>query len=124
MRSFYRQKRSYEKKAVALPFFEQGKESAPRARNKKPQFYLIVFILFYFSLLFFTQFVRHVQVNSELNKVKNHLQQVNEQNAIFKEEIELLYDLEYLEELARGRLGMARPGEMLFHISEITEEGN
>lgn len=109
---------------MALPFFEQGKESAPRARNKKPQFYLIVFILFYFSLLFFTQFVRHVQVNSELNKVKNHLQQVNEQNAIFKEEIELLYDLEYLEELARGRLGMARPGEMLFHISEITEEGN
>lgn len=118
MRNFYRQKKSYGKKAAKLSLLESEKENMSGAKNKKPQFYLVVFILFYFSLLFFTQFMRHVQINSELSTIKDQIARVNKENTAFREEIELLHDLEYLEELARGRLGMARPGEMLFHISE------
>lgn len=117
LRSFYGQKKIYGKKKPNLPLLQREKEDISRKRNKKPQIFLIVFILFYFFLLCFTQFVRHLQINSELSTIKDQIAQVNEENAVFREEIELLHNLEYLEELARGRLGMARPGEMLFYIS-------
>ena len=117
MRSFYGQKKIYGKKKPNLPLLQREKEDISRKRNKKPQIFLIVFILFYFFLLCFTQFVRHLQINSELSTIKDQIAQVNEENAVFREEIELLHNLEYLEELARGRLGMARPGEMLLYIN-------
>ena len=95
---------------------------APGVKKKKPFIYLLALLFFYFVFLFSTQFVRYIQVNNELKALNADIAAIEEENMALKAEIEQLHDLDYLEELARGRLGMVKRGEILFYIRGMNGE--
>jgi cell division protein FtsL len=104
------------KTAVVTPL--PGVRPAPRIKKKWPVLYLLGLLLVYFLILFTVQFFRYIQLNNEVRALSREIERIRGENALLAEEIERLNDPEYLEELARDRLGMARPGEVLFNIQE------
>jgi len=56
------------------------------------------------------------EANKELRTLESKLQDVKEENERLQEEMVLLQDMEYIEIKARERLGLVRPGEMIFYV--------
>ncbi len=108
-------------KVASFPSSASKIERANKIKKRKPSLFLISMILFYFVLLFSSQIFRYFQLSNELKTLEKDIERATQENAITQEEIEMLKDFNYIEELARGRLGMVRPGEVLFHINEIDE---
>ncbi|HHX78085.1 MAG TPA: septum formation initiator family protein [Firmicutes bacterium] len=97
------------------------KANKPKEQKIKKNKFLLVLIgilLLYFCFLFFSQFARYFQLKGEVNSLMQDVDRLREENDLLKEEVELLKDPEYLEELARSRLGMIRPGEVVLNIIE------
>ena len=104
------------KTAVVTPL--PGVRPAPRIKKKWPVLYLLGLLFLYFLILFTVQFFRYIQLNNEVRALSREMERIKAENALLTEEIERLHDPEYLEELARGDLGMVKPGEILFNIQE------
>ena len=94
----------------------------PKIRKKKPLLLLFAFLILYFLVLFSVQFVRYFQMTHEVKVLSREIAAIEEENASLMNEIERLDNPEYLEELARERLGMMRRGELLFYIQESSKE--
>lgn len=95
-----------------------GTRPVPKIRKKRPALYLLALLFLYFLILFAVQFVRYIQLSNEVKALNREIDSIKAENALLNEEIERLYDPEYLEELARGRLGMVRRGEILFYFQD------
>lgn len=65
-----------------------------------------------------TQYVRHKQVEQELAELESHLEQHIQFQEAAKKEVERLQDLNYIEIQARKRLGLVKPGEIIFQIED------
>ncbi len=110
-------------KVTPLPRGEKFKNAAaPKVKKKKPVLYLLAFLVFYFVVLFSFQVARYIQLNNEAKALERQISALKAENASLEEEIERLSDPDYLEELARGRLGMVRRGEILFYIRDAREQ--
>ncbi len=109
-------------KVARLPNSEGFKKApVPKVKKKKPVLYLLAFLIFYFVALFSVQLVRYVQLNNEVRALDREITAIRAENDTLTEEIERLGDPDYLEELARGRLGMVRRGEILFYFQDAKQ---
>ncbi len=98
-----------------------AKRNKPQEQKIQKNKILLIFIgilLLYFCFLFFSQCVRYFQLKEEVNGLMQDVARLKEENNLLMEEVELLNNPDYLEELARGRLGMIRPGEVVLNIIE------
>lgn len=81
---------------------------------KKRELVIIICILIFFGVIFIKQQIiinrlnkEYKQYNDQLSKIKMQNEQLNEQFNIMKRE-------DYIEKLARDKLGLVKPGEILF----------
>jgi cell division protein DivIC len=83
-----------------------------RRKKKKIVFWLL--ILFFFGIFF----IREQFMLRQLSEVKKHNQEqlklVTEQNVQLRNQIKLTKRSDYIENLAREKLGLIKPGEILF----------
>lgn len=96
--------------------------SAPKIKKKKPLLYLLALLLLYFAVLFCVQGFRYIQLNNEVKALEKEIAAIMAENNALMLEIEMLNDHEYLEELARGKLGMVRRGEIIINILNAEQQ--
>ncbi len=119
MKPLPRNKVMQKEKVTSLPGIKDpGRSPVQKIKKKKPALYLLALFIFYFLVLFSVQFFRYIQLNNDLRALNREIEAIEQENAFLSQEIERLHDPEYLEELARGRLGMVRRGEILFYIQD------
>ncbi len=122
MRNTARKQSELKGKVMPLPRPQKRRAQAPEVKKKKPFIYMLALLILYFVFLFSNQLVRYIQLNNELRSLSLDIEAIEEENDFLRMEIEQLHDLEYLEELARGRLGMVKRGEILFYIRDLNDE--
>lgn len=95
---------------------------APKIKKKKPVLYLFALLFLYFIVLFSVQGFRYIQLSNEVKALDRDIAAIKEENNALLKEIEMLNDPEYLEELARGELGMVKPGEIIINIVDPKQQ--
>jgi cell division protein FtsB len=78
---------------------------------------IILFLLYPFSL-YLQGVYTIIRLNNEIRQVKADIKIWNETNERLREEIVRLEDEKYVEEMARKKLGLVKPGETLFILAE------
>lgn len=73
-----------------------------------------VFFLGYFIYVMIWQQVMISRKNKEINALEEQIAAAEQQSEKLEQEIENLNDPEYLERLAREKLGLVRPNERVF----------
>ncbi|MGB9803371.1 FtsB family cell division protein [Desulfofundulus sp.] len=79
-------------------------------KNRLPG--LMVAVLFCYLLLsFFTQFHRLDAMQQDLQQLQAQLTELQKKNAELKQQLKLVQSDAYIEQVARERLGLVKPGE-------------
>jgi len=108
-----------------LPDKWQKKDSAKVKKiGKKKQksiYYKGVIVIFgifmcYFSVLFINQHMQRNEMESRLFELREEIKVVKSINEELQKEVELLYNPEYIESLARKELGLIKPDEIIFNV--------
>ena len=81
---------------------------------KKKKLFLFVFILAFFGIVFIKQQFMISKVTSEYNKNQNQLEMLKEQNTILTDQLNRTKNKKFIEDIAREKLGLVKPGEILF----------
>lgn len=68
------------------------------------------------GVLYLGQVIASWEAKRELRALEHELQAAKEENERLQEEMVLLQDMEYIEIKAREKLGLVRPGEMIFYV--------
>ena len=81
---------------------------------------VIVLCLIVFGLLVIigAQYLRQREAGQALDEMEKKISEMREQQATLEEEILKLQDLDYIEVLARERLGLVRPDEVIFQFED------
>ena len=81
---------------------------------------VIVLSLVVFGLLVMigAQYLRQREAGQALEEMEKRINEMKEQQAALEEEILKLQDLDYIEVLARERLGLVRPDEIIFQFED------
>lgn len=77
----------------------------------------ILFILVLFVIIS-AQYIRLVQTRSQLAEYEEQLRLHLAKQAALELEIERLKDLNYIEIMARERLGLVKPGDIVFQLED------
>jgi cell division protein FtsB len=64
------------------------------------------------------QYLQHYRATQELANLENKVAEQEARQGSLQEEIERLQHLDYIEILARDRLGLVKPGEIIFQIED------
>ncbi len=72
----------------------------------------MVLLTFFFSARFIAQEYRIYQVRAEAKAVARHIDELQQQQAMLVQEKQRLNDPAYLEQMAREKLNLVRPGEV------------
>ncbi len=67
-------------------------------------------------------FIKHYRLRQEIAKLTYEIQAFERRNEKIREEIELHSSEEYIEQVAREELGLVKPGETRYIISEPLDE--
>ena len=95
---------------------------------KKKGFILLLLAVF-LTLGFITFFgengiLRLLHLRKELVRIKDGNEKVEEENRRLREEVRRLQsEKRYIEEIARGELGMVKEGEVVYQFDFSSEEG-
>lgn len=79
---------------------------------------ILVTIICGLLLIIGFQYWRQVQTGEVLAMLENRIAELQEQQAALEEEVSRLQDLDYIETLARQRLGLVKPGEVIFQLED------
>jgi len=81
---------------------------------------VIVLSLIVFGLLVIigAQYLRQREAGQALEEMEKRISEMRERQATLEEEILKLQDLDYIEVLARERLGLVRPDEVIFQFED------
>ena len=89
-------------------------------------FYIIIFSVFIiFGLSFIKVYNNYQEINSlsnRLDSLENEIQLAEKENQELKDYLANIEDDEYVEKIAREKLGLVKPGEML--IIPVIEDDN
>ncbi len=89
---------------------------------------LVIAVIVFFSLYHMVgNFMQIRRLESEVERLQQELDEAEEKQQELELEVERLDDPEYIERIARRRLGLVRPGEELFlpyEVEEDEERGN
>jgi len=85
-------------------------------KRKSPKWMIFVLIGFiiYFIFVFFEQQKVLYAKNIEMNNIQAKIKEEMELNEELKKQKEMLATDEYIEKVAREKLGMVKPGERIF----------
>jgi len=80
----------------------------------------VIFPYFLFTLLFSDLgLIKYISMRGEYNRIRSDISRLERENKKLKEEVDALKtDPDYIEALARERLGMAREGEIIYKFME------
>ena len=86
---------------------------------------IIVGFIVFFTFSYIRQFVTMNRIQKEIDSKQSQLDEVKKKNDRLQEEVEKINSdsADYLEKLARERLGMIKPGEKVVN-SEIIDKGS
>ncbi|MBI5181411.1 MAG: septum formation initiator family protein [Nitrospirae bacterium] len=80
------------------------------------------FVAIYFILSFLFSdlgFIRYIKMRATHNQLKEDISRLEDENRRFKKDAEALKsDPEYIEKLARERLGLVKEGETVYQYNE------
>ncbi len=74
-------------------------------------FFLFLFLLGYLAVSFSTQFVRLQILRRDIAEMRAQVAELQQRNAAMREELERLQSRDYIEQVAREKLGLVKPGE-------------
>lgn len=96
-----------------LPRTKPGSTRRRRLRFNKSRLpgLLLVVLLFYLILSFASQFNRLYAMQQDLQQIQFQLGELQKKNAELKEQLKLVQSDAYIEQIARERLGLVKPGE-------------
>ncbi len=77
-----------------------------------------VFIIIGLLIVIGTQYLKYQKVQQELADFEKRVSDYKLRQAAVEEEIERLQNLDYIEALARERLGLVKPGEIIFQLED------
>ncbi len=77
-----------------------------------------VFIIIGLLIVIGAQFLKYQKVQQELADFEKRVSDYELRQAAVEEEIERLQNLDYIEALARERLGLVKPGEIIFQLED------
>ncbi len=77
-----------------------------------------VFIIVGLLIVIGAQFLKYQKVQQELADFEKRVSDYELRQAAVEEEIERLQNLDYIEALARERLGLVKPGEIIFQLED------
>lgn len=78
-------------------------------------------IVFYFAYTLVTQQISINKKNDEIKELESQVQAAEGESDKLKSELENLQDPEYIEKIAREKLGLVRPNERVFVDSNKSE---
>lgn len=105
-------------------------DSSYRMRFARPSrrrwiLYLGICIVTAFVLISFAEtYLKVFQLKQEAARLEGERRELQRLNAQLREEIKLLQTSEYVERLARERLGLVKPGEIALRIVETPPPAN
>ena len=90
-------------------------------KKRKSIYYKGVIVIFgvfmcYFSVLFINQHIQRNEMESRLFELREEIKEVKNINEELQKEVELLYNPEYIESLARKELGLIKSDEIIFDV--------
>ena len=92
----------------------------------KKVIYIIIFVVFIiFGLTFIKVYNNYQEINNlanRLDSLENEIQLAEKENQELKDYLANIEDDEYVEKIAREKLGLVKPGEML--IIPVIEDDN
>lgn len=65
-----------------------------------------------------TQYIQQLQVSGELDKYEARIEEYETRGAVLSTEIEWLQNFDYIEVVARKRLGLVKPDEIVFQFED------
>jgi cell division protein FtsB len=83
---------------------------------------IIIIIALIAAFNFYQNMVRLNQIENEIDKIEAQIARAEAENEELKEKIENSNSYEYIEEVAREKLGLVKPGEKMFIPVEKEEE--
>ena len=94
-----------------------------KSRDNRYSIYRLVVIalslvVFGLLLIIFMQYFKQHQARQALEELEAKIAALSDKQAELEEEIVRLQDLDYLETLARERLGLVKPGEVIFQLED------
>jgi cell division protein FtsB len=97
--------------------------SFPRQRGREYNVYRLVssigiFVILGLLIMIGAQYLQQYKVKLELAEYESRMEQEKARQAYIEAEIERLQNLDYLELLARERLGLVKPGEIIFQLED------
>lgn len=81
---------------------------------KKKKILLLLFILGFFGVIFIKQQFMISRIDNEYNKNLNQLSKLKEQNTMLTDQLNRSKDDKFIEDIAREKFGLIKPGEILF----------
>lgn len=102
-----------------------GKAEAPARKinvKKMAVAAVVAVVAVYFIYVLISQQITISNKNSEIEGLKMQVNSASEESERLKQEVENLNDPEYLERIARERLGLVRPNERVFVDSNKSED--
>jgi len=76
------------------------------------------FIVIGLLVIIGAQYLRQREAGQALDEMEKIISEMREQQTTLEEEILKLQDLDYIEVLARERLGLVRPDEVIFQFED------
>jgi len=88
-----------------------------------PVIVTIIIIIALISVFnFYQNIVKLNQIEKEIDEIENQIARAETENEKLKEQIDNSSSYEYIEEVAREKLGLVKPGEKMFIPVEKEEE--
>lgn len=86
------------------------KHSFSFKKSRLPQLLLIVMAI-YLVLSFLSQFNRLIAMQKDLQQIQQQVGQLQQKNNDLRQQLNLVQSNAYIEQVARERLGLVKPGE-------------
>lgn len=85
-----------------------------RIDMKRRELVIIICILVFFGAIFIKQQIIINRLNREYKQFDDQLSKIKMQNEQLNEQFNIMKREDYIEKLARDKLGLVKPGEILF----------
>ena len=77
-----------------------------------------ILAIFGLTVVIGAQHIQRIRAEQELEDLQSRVQYYEARHASIQTEIDRLQDLDYIEIMARERLGLVKPGEVIFQVED------
>lgn len=91
-----------------------SKKRKRRFRGNRPFYMIVIVILIYASWIFIDQRIQLAELNSQKEDLLKTMEQLREKEQLLVQEKEMISDPNHIERIARERLKMVKPNEIIY----------